>query len=170
LGNTQGTLDDELSTVNGLPFAVMLGGSNGKHVRHVPREVHMADGQTDPLTSQPSNGKKVKIFVVPDWDKGFSTYCFQFIGQGASFCTVQNRTTAHHHASKKEVRPGELYVAKSQTTAFATPSITSTVVDHDVLLAEWRSLSLSLSDWNEKFLIATNTSDGHPASSAEIEM
>jgi hypothetical protein len=129
----------------------------------------MADGQTDPLASQPSNGKRVKIFVVPGWDKGFSTYCFQFIGQGASFCTTQNCTTAHHHASKKEVRPGELYVAKSQSTAFATPSIASTVIDDDVL-AEWKALSLSLSEWNKTFFIATNTSDDQPSSSAAMEI
>jgi hypothetical protein len=108
VGNAQGTLDDELSTVNGHPFTVMSDGSL-VDVRQIPREVYMAGGQTDPLASQPSNGKRVKIFVVPGWDKGFSMYCFQFIGQGASFYTTQNCTTAHHH-----VRPGELYVAKSQ--------------------------------------------------------
>jgi hypothetical protein len=137
--------------------------------RQIPREVHMADGQTDPLANQPNNGKRVKIFVVRGWDKGFSTYCFQFIGQGASFCTIQNCSTAHHHASKKDVRPGELYVAKSQSTAFATPSIESSVIDDDVL-ADWKALSLSLSDWNEKFFIAKNTSDDLPASSAAMEI
>jgi hypothetical protein len=169
VGNEQGTSDDGLSTVNGLPFTVMLDGSIGEAVRHVPREVHMADGHTDPLASQTANGKRVKIFVVPGWEKGFSTFCFQFIGQGASFCTTQNCTTAHHHASKKEVRPGEIYVAKSHTTAFATPSLEPTVIDEDVL-ADWKALSLSLSDWNEKFFIATNTSDELPASSAAMEV
>jgi hypothetical protein len=169
LGNEQGTLDDELSTVNGLPFTVMSDGSIGEDGRHVPSEVHMAGRQADPLASQTANGKRVKIFVVPTWDKGFSTYCFQFIGQGASFCTTQNCTTSHHHASKKEVRPGELYVAKSPTTAFATPSIESTVIDSEVL-AEWKALSLSLPEWNEKFFIATNASDDLPASTAAMEM
>jgi hypothetical protein len=46
-------------------FTVMSDGSLGADVRQIPREVHMAGGQTDPLASQPSNGKRVKIFVVP---------------------------------------------------------------------------------------------------------
>jgi hypothetical protein len=81
-----------------------------------------------------NNGKWVKIFVVPDWNEQFSAYCLQFIGQGASFGTAKICATVHHQASKKEVVPGELYMAKSVTTAFVTPSITSAVIDSDVLI------------------------------------
>jgi hypothetical protein len=86
-----------------------------------------------------SNGKRVKIFAIPGWDEGFSTYCFRFIGQGASFCTAKNCVTSHHHTSKKQVAPGELYVAKSSSTAFVTPLITSSVINSKVLI-ECRAL------------------------------
>jgi hypothetical protein len=66
--------------------------------------------------------------------------------------------TAHCHAWKKEVVPGDLYVAKSATTAFKTPSITSSVIGSDVL-TDWRALSLSLHNWYKIFFIATNASD-----------
>jgi hypothetical protein len=135
----------------------------------IPRTVNMSEGPILHSAQEAFNGKRVKIFVVPSWDEGFSTYCFQFIGQGASFCTSQNCITAHHHASVKKVTPGELYVAKSVTTAFVTPSITTKVIDVDVL-NEWKTLSLSLSEWNEKFFIATAASDKAPASTAAMEM
>jgi hypothetical protein len=82
---------------------------------------------------------------------------------------------AHHsalpqyHASKKEILPGELYVTKSFTTAFVTPLITLAIIDSDVLI-EWRALSLSLHQWNEKFFIATNASDKVPASLAALSV
>jgi hypothetical protein len=46
-------------------------------------------------------GKKFKIVVIPTVNQGFSAYCFQVIGQGASFCTARNCVTAHHHAARK---------------------------------------------------------------------
>jgi hypothetical protein len=135
----------------------------------IPWMVNMSEGPTPHPAQKAFNGKRVKIFVVPSWDKGFSTYCFQFIGQGASFCTSQNCVTAHHHASVKKVMPGKLYVAKSTTTAFVMPSITTKVIDVDVL-AKWKTLCLLLSEWNKKFFIATAASDKAPASTAAMEM
>jgi hypothetical protein len=142
------------------------GEANG---RRVPSVVNLTDGQTEALANQASNGKRVKLFVLPEWNDGFSMYCFQFIGQGASLCTAKNCTTAHYHASKKQVAPGELYVSKSVSTAFVTPSITSTVIDSEVLV-DWLSRSLSLQEWNEKFFITTNASDEAPASSTAMEV
>jgi hypothetical protein len=43
------------------------------------------------------------------------------------------------------------------------------VIDDNVL-ADWKALSLSLSEWNEKFFIVTNTSNELPASSAAMEI
>jgi hypothetical protein len=165
-GNKPGMLDDG-SSATGQVFTVCSNGeANG---RRVPSVVNLTDGQAEVLGNQASNGKRVKIFVVPEWNDGFITYCFQFIGQGASFCTAKNCTMAHHHASKKQVAPGKLYVAKSAMTAFVTPSITSSVIDSEVLI-DWRARSLSLHEWNEKFCIATSASDEAPASSAAMEV
>jgi hypothetical protein len=158
-------LDDD-STVTGQQFTVY---SNNEDIGLVSREVNLVDGQADLLANQAGNGKCIRIFVVLVWEEeGFSTYCFQFIGQGASFCMTKNCATAHHHVSKKEVVPGALYVAKSVTMAFVTPLITSSVIDSDVL-TEWRTLSLSLHKWNEKLFITTNASDDAPASSEAME-
>jgi hypothetical protein len=107
--------------------------------------------------------------VIPTENLGFNSYCFQFIGQGTSFCTARNCATAHHHAAAKTVMPGEIYVAKGNTTAFVTPCLTESALDTHVL-TEWKSLSLALPEWNEKFLIAATVSDQLPASAAAIEV
>jgi hypothetical protein len=136
-GGGQGT-PVELSLATGQPFTVLSSGEEGSSI---PREVIMEDGHANRGDMQTLNGKRFKIFAVPTWDACFSTYCFQLIGQGASFCTSQNCKTAHHHASVKTVQPGDIYIAKSATTAFLTPSIMESVVDSDVL-KEWSSLFL----------------------------
>jgi hypothetical protein len=170
--NEAGTFDDN-STLSGNPITVF---SAGHDVRpeadrvEVPiREVTMSEAQDPDLENQTSNGKGFKVFVVPSLDKGFLSFCFQYIGQGASFCTARNCTTSHHNASVRKVMLGELYVAKSTTTAFVTPSIMGNVIDDDVLSMS-RTLSLSLPEWNEKFLIATAASDDEPASKAAMEV
>jgi phage shock protein A len=123
------------------------------------------DGPAPPTAT----GKRFKIIVIPTVDLGFGNYCFQYIGQGASFCTARNCATAHHHAAEKAVIPGDIYVAKGVTTAFVTPSLTASALDPHVL-SEWKSLSLGLPEWNEKFLIAAAISDDLPASAAAIEV
>jgi hypothetical protein len=75
---------------------------------------------------------------------------------------------AHHHASVKKVMPGKLYVAKSASTAFVTPSITSKVIDDDIL-AVWIT-ALLLQEWNEKFFIATAALDENPVSHANMDI
>jgi hypothetical protein len=94
------------------------------------------------------NGKRFKIFVVPSWNSGFCAYCFQFIGQGAFYCTAHNCRTSHHHASVKTVMPGQIYVAKSSTRAFVTPTIMALVIEAEALTT-WRALSLTLTELNE---------------------
>ncbi len=102
----QGTLDG--STVTGMPFTVWSGDNDRNDPRGVPREVDMSDGQGTEGDMAGFNGKRFKIFVVPTWSTGFSAYCFQFIVQGASYCTARNCRTSHHHASVKTVTPGEI--------------------------------------------------------------
>jgi hypothetical protein len=163
----QGTLGGG-STVTGEPFTVFSGEGN-RRFRDIPREVNMDDGRMTEQDTPGSNGKRFKIFVIPTDNTGFSSYCFQFIGQGASYCTARNCATSHHHASVKAVKPGEIYVAKSSTTAFVTPSMHEAGIDADVLTG-WRALSLTLSEWNEKFFIATAALDDIPVSTAAMEV
>jgi hypothetical protein len=148
------TVLSDKESIDGVPTEISTGGS-----------VHVVDGPAPSV----STGKKFKIIVIPTRNLGFGNFCFQFIGQGASFCTAQNCATAHHHAATKTVIPGEIYVAKGATTAFATPALAESALDPHVA-TEWRSLSLTLPEWNEKFLIATAVSDELPASAAAIEM
>jgi hypothetical protein len=116
------------STVTGEPFTVFSGEGN-RRFRDIPREVDMDDGWKTESDTPGSNGKRFKTFVIPTSNTAFSAYCFQFIGQGASYCTARNCVTAHHHALVKAVKPGEIYVAKSPTTAFVTPSIHEACID-----------------------------------------
>jgi hypothetical protein len=54
-------------------------------------------------------------------------------------------------------------------SAFVLPSLGDSVLENDVL-AEWQDLALTLSDWNQKFFIATAAADDLPASTAAIEI
>jgi hypothetical protein len=157
--NDQGTLED--STVTGVPVTLL---SNS-----IPAEVSLINGQANEEGTHGANGKRFKIFVVPSPDGSSSTFCFQLIGQGGSFCTARNCSTFHHHASVKIVKPGDIYVAKSPTTAFVTPTITMEVIDDDVLNTS-KTLTLLLPAWNEKFFIATAASSDVPESSAAMEV
>jgi hypothetical protein len=82
---------------------------------------------------------------------------------------MQLHHASHHHASVNSIKPGEIYVAKSPTTAFVTPSIMGAVIDSDVL-TEWKSRLLTLPKWNEKFLISAFASDDIPTLIAAMEI
>jgi hypothetical protein len=121
------------------------------------------------MFTQNSGAKRFKIFVVPTVGNGFNSFCFQFIGQGASFCTSRNCAVLHHHALVKAVKPGDVYVAKGSSTVFVLPFLGDSVLQPEVL-AKWKYLSLNLPEWNEKFFIATSASDkALPASTEAIE-
>jgi hypothetical protein len=109
--------------------------------------------------------------VIPTTvDLGSRNYCFQLIGQGASFFAAQNCATVHHHAAVKTITPGEIYIPKGITMVFVTPMLNASALDPH-FLKQWKSLSLALpSEWNEKILIATAVSDELPASAAAIEV
>jgi hypothetical protein len=67
----------------------------------------------------------------------------------------------------KTVKLGEIYVAKSPTSAFVPPSLVDCVLDVEVV-EEWQGLVLTLSDLNQKFFITTAAADNIPASTAAI--
>jgi hypothetical protein len=115
-------------------------------------------------------GSVFRFLVVPSWDEESSTFCFHYIGQDAlSLCMSQNCGRVHPHASVKKVMPGMLYITKYLTTAFVTPLIITEVINGDIL-TEWKTLSLSLPEWNEKCFIATAALDGVTASTAAMEV
>jgi hypothetical protein len=157
------------STLMGPPMTVNLLGDGNRSRRDIPREVTLNTGQMALSYTPGSSGKRFNIFVASAQYEGFSSYCFQFIRQGKSYCTACNYTTSHHHALVKIIKPGEIYVSKSSTTAFVTPSITKSVIDSDVLSVR-RELLLTLLEWNEKFLIATAALDGAPVWMAAMEI
>jgi hypothetical protein len=82
---------------------------------------------------------------------------------------VQKCTTSHHHALVKTVKPGDIYVAKSPTTAFVTPSIPELVIDAE-FLADWRALFLTLPEWNKKLFLASTAQEDAPVSTTVMEV
>jgi hypothetical protein len=153
------------STVSGQPMTVL---SDKENEDGMPMEID-TDGSVPVMDGHAQVTAMGNIVVIPTVNLGFSAYCFQFIDQGASFCTARNCATAHYLAASKTVTPGVIYVAKGITTAFVAPSLTSSALDPHAL-TEWKSLSLTLPKWNEKFLIATAVLDDLPASTAAIEI
>jgi hypothetical protein len=147
------TVLSDKESKEGVPTKISTGGS-----------VHVVHG----LAQLAFTGKKLKFIVIPTKNLGFRAYCFHFIGQGALFCTAQNCATAHHHAATKTVIPGKIYVTRGATTTFATPSLTELALDSHVV-TKWRSLYLTLPEWNEKFLITAVVSDEVPVSAVAIE-
>jgi hypothetical protein len=108
------------------------------------------------LAHASATGKKFKIVVViPTLDRHFSNYCFHFIDQGASFyhsvryVIVLWRTITQQ---QKLLLLAKSMSLKALQQRFFTPTLALSVLDPHVL-NEWKSRSLSLPKWNEKFLI-----------------
>jgi hypothetical protein len=72
-----------------------------------------------------SRGKRYPIFQVPISKEGFDTYCFKFIGCGATFCTVQDCTISHKGGGTVEaVNAGDVFVSKKPAgLAFVIPMV-----------------------------------------------
>jgi hypothetical protein len=119
--------------------------------------------------SLPANtSKKYKVFKVPGYEQGFEDTCFSLIGQGATFCTARRCQTAHQGGSVIEVSPGDLFVLKGGTTAFADPTTSVGKLSPD-LLVSWSSKSNSLSEWSRLFMLVEDSLEHGPASAAILE-
>jgi hypothetical protein len=110
-GARQGTSGSVRSTVYGQPETVITE-SEGFSVR-VPQTVSIRSGRS-------STAKKYKLVRLPQTEEGYSDICLGLIGHGTTFCTARRCKTAHQ-GTVLSVTPGNLYVAKTTTTAFADP-------------------------------------------------
>ena len=107
-----------------------------------------------PVVSTTENGnKKYKLFVCPEAIECMNL-CKTFIGQGTTVC--MNLNCLKNHCQKRiiSVEEGQLFVSKGKDVVFAEPSLNEQMgVD---VLVEWKTLSLTVSQWREKFEIARN--------------
>jgi hypothetical protein len=96
--NETGMYDDY--TVFGEARTVMSDTNAEEDVPTVSNGGSMVSMEVIDMFSPSSSAKKYKIF---------GRYCFQAIGQGASFCITHNCITSHHHMVVKMVKPGKIY-------------------------------------------------------------
>ena len=116
-----------------------------------------------------SNIRKSRIYLAPTDTKLYNDVCFNLVGAGAAFCTVSNCTVSHRGGAIMDVKPGDIFVAKSFTEAFVEPRMSSSDIDKPVL-EDWTDALLSFEAWSDKFLMASAAGDEVPASSAAMEV
>jgi hypothetical protein len=156
-GARQGTSGSVSETMYGQAETVMSDTVSAR----VPRSVSMR-------TSVGSTVKKFKLFRVPRVDEGFENMCLSLIGQGTTFCTSRRCKTSHQ-GGVLEVSPGDLYVAKTATSAFADPKSHFMFLTAELWLA-WNSRSCSLEEWSRLFMLVNNADEEEgPTSSARLE-
>ena len=116
-GARQGTSGSVWESVYGRPDS---GASEGQSVSTpVPSLVSMQAGRS--RSSTMSTAKKYKLVRIPTTEEnGCNELCLGLIGHGAMFCMARRCTTTHQ-GTVLSVAPGDLYVAKTATTAFADP-------------------------------------------------
>ena len=129
-GARQGTSSSVLESIYGQPETVMSeeGGST-----RVPQSVSVRAGPR--LTA-----KKYKLVCLPQTEEGYGDLCLGLIGHGMTFCTARRCTTIHQ-GTVLSVSPGDLYVAKTATTAFADPRSHYMRLTPELFL-EWNNLAV----------------------------
>ena len=157
-GACQGTSGSVRSTIYGQPETV-LSESKSYSVR-VPHSVSIRSGRS-------STAKKYKLVRLPQTEEGYSDICLGLIGHGTMFCTARRCKTAHQ-GTVLSVTPGELYLAKTATTAFAD-SKTHYMRLTPELWSEWNNSSFTLEEWSGLFMLVNQEPDDGPATAAEVE-
>ena len=110
------------------------------------------------VSSSDSGNKKYKLFVCSEVIECIKL-CKTFIGQGTTVCMNVNCIKNHRQKRMMSVEEGQLFVSKGKDVVFAEPTLIDPV--DEVVLDEWKSLSLTVSQWREKFEIVRNvTKDG----------
>jgi hypothetical protein len=94
-----------------------------------------------------------------------------FSSSGKEGLFVQRETVLHPTTTRQSNSLNQVtFMSQSLPLQFfLTPTITTEVINDDVLNT-WRTLTLLLPAWNEKFFIATTASSDVPASSAAMEV
>ena len=97
-----------------------------------------------------STSKRYKLWICPD--EGHNL-CFRIIGQGGStFCILSKCSTNHKSGKHFEPRPGYIYVMKTTSIVFVSPSISSKVINVE-LLSKWLEDACSIDEWHKRFLL-----------------
>ena len=117
------------------------------------------------LTGSDAN-KRYKVWCYPaDTD-----ICLGIIGQGQTFCTIENCKKTHRSSTFHVAVPGEVFVLKKSDAAFVEPSLSGSLLNDD-LLRSWMTLSNPLEEWNRLFslvrLKADDNESGHVKFSEE---
>ena len=102
------------------------------------------------VSSGDMGNKKYKLFVGPDMMECVKL-CKTFIGQGTTVCMNTNCSKNHRQKRSITVAEEQLFVAKSKDVVFAEPTLNKTI--DPLILHEWKTLSLTISQWREKFEI-----------------
>ena len=103
---------------------------------------------------QGSSTKKYRIWVAPD----SGDLCYQFIGQGSTFCIQSKCSIKHKNTERVSVPPGMAFVLKSPISAFREPSINVDVIG-ERLLAKWSGDLCTLDEWSARFLLVEQELD-----------
>ena len=101
------------------------------------------------IASAPSR-RKFRLWWVPEENETISAVCGHIIGQGHAFCTNINCTVNHRQQRVCPIFPNEVYVQKTNDTAFIWPSIVTTSLTQDILNA-WETETHTLEDWIHVF-------------------
>jgi hypothetical protein len=113
-------------------------------------------------------GKRFKLFRAPQDERGFGKMCRSLIGQGTTFCTAKNCNTSHQ-GQELNAAPGELFVAKTPTSAFADPRAHFMDLTPELWL-DWNNRSYTLEEWSRLFMLVNNRDDEEgPTSAAGLE-
>jgi hypothetical protein len=157
-GARQGTFGSVRGTIYGQPETVLS--DTEDFSARVPHSVSIRSGRS-------STAKKYKLVRLPQTEEGYSDICLGLIGHGTTFCTARRCKTAHQ-GTVLSVTPGELYVAKTATTAFADPKTHYMRLTPE-LWAEWNTLAFPLEEWSRLFMLVNKAPDDGPATAAEVE-
>ena len=103
-----------------------------------------------------TTANKYKFFLATTNLEELKLYCFQRKGRANNlFCTKKNCVVNHQGTQYIEpVAPGDVYIAKDKDTAFCTPSISTNLMDEE-LLKEWLASSNTVVGWTEMMNLAT---------------
>jgi hypothetical protein len=126
--------------------------------------MHASGGRS----STASTAKKYKLVCLPTADdKAYNDLCLGLTGHGTTFCTARRCSTTHQ-GTVLAVTPGDLYVVKTATTAYAAPKSHYLKLTPE-LWSNWDNLACSLEEWSRLFMLVSSTGDDLPATSAKLE-
>jgi hypothetical protein len=98
-----------------------------------------------------TKGKLFKLFLVEASRAEEESYCFSFIGKGATMCMKRGCATNERVIYKD----GTLLIMKGPEVAFSDPTLEAVLLS-DGLLKLWRAAWERFEVWRRKFALATS--------------